>query len=180
MAIYSHVILLSQFWTSKLFHIKFYYCFLTHIQVSQKTGKVACYPIFWRIFHSLLWPTQRLSAVNEAEINVFLEFPCFFYDPMNVGNLISGSYAFSKASIHLEILGLSTYLFACLFSILWGIHLEKKFLSCVVILCLTYLGIAKLLSKVAALYYSDIKKNEIMPFVAMWRQVEITILSEGN
>ena len=39
---------------------------------------------------------------------------------MNVGNLISGSSAFCKASIHLEVLGLSTYLFACLFSILWG------------------------------------------------------------
>ena len=77
---------------------------------------------------------------------------------MNVGNLISGSYAFSKASIHLEILGLSTYLFACLFSILWGIHLEKKLLSCVVILCLTYLGTVKLLSKVAALYFSDKKE----------------------
>ena len=48
--------------------------------------------------------SQRLSAVNEAEINVFLEFPCFFYDPVNVGNLISGSSAFSKASIHLEVL----------------------------------------------------------------------------
>ena len=38
----------------------------------------------------------RLSIVNETEMDVFLEFPCFLYDPANVGNLISGSSAFSK------------------------------------------------------------------------------------
>ena len=39
--------------------------------------------------------SQRL-LVNEAEVDVFMEFSCFFYDPMDVGNLISGSSAFSK------------------------------------------------------------------------------------
>ena len=38
--------------------------------------------------------------VNEAEVDVFLEFSCFFYDPVNVGNLISGSSAFSKSSLY--------------------------------------------------------------------------------
>ena len=38
--------------------------------------------------------------VNEAEIDVLLEFPCFFYDPMNVCNLISGSSSFSKSSLY--------------------------------------------------------------------------------
>ena len=38
------------------------------------------------------------SVVNEAD--VFLEFSCFFYDPTNVGNLISGSSAFSKSSLN--------------------------------------------------------------------------------
>ena len=37
--------------------------------------------------------------VNEAEIDIFLELPCFLYDPMNVANLISGSSAFSKMSL---------------------------------------------------------------------------------
>ena len=37
--------------------------------------------------------------VNEAEVNVFLELPCFFYDSMNAVNLISGSSAFSKSSL---------------------------------------------------------------------------------
>ena len=39
------------------------------------------------------------SVVNEEEVDVFLELSCFFYDPMDVGNLISGSSAFSKASL---------------------------------------------------------------------------------
>ena len=40
---------------------------------------------------------MAFSVVNEAEVDVFLEFSCFFYDPTNVGNLISGSSAFSKS-----------------------------------------------------------------------------------
>ena len=44
---------------------------------------------------------KGFSIVNEAEVNVFLEFPCFFYDPANVGNLISGSSAFSKPSLYI-------------------------------------------------------------------------------
>ena len=39
------------------------------------------------------------SLVNEEEVDVFLEFPCFFYDPVDVGNLISGPSAFSKSSL---------------------------------------------------------------------------------
>ena len=41
------------------------------------------------------------SIVNEAEVDVFLEFSCFFYDPADVGNLISGFSAFSKSSLNL-------------------------------------------------------------------------------
>ena len=41
---------------------------------------------------------KGFSIVNEAEVDVFLEFSCFFYDPMDVGNLISGSSVFSKSS----------------------------------------------------------------------------------
>ena len=39
------------------------------------------------------------SIINETEVLVFLEFPCFPFDPANVGNLISGSSAFSKPSL---------------------------------------------------------------------------------
>ena len=43
---------------------------------------------------------KGFSVVGETEIGVFLEFPCFLYDPVNVGNLISGSSAFSKPSLN--------------------------------------------------------------------------------
>ena len=41
-------------------------------------------------------------VVNEAEVDVFLEFSCFFHDPMDVGNSISGSSAFSKSSLNIS------------------------------------------------------------------------------
>ena len=44
---------------------------------------------------------KGFHVVNEAEVDVFLEFPCFPYDPMDVGNLISGSSAFSKSSLNI-------------------------------------------------------------------------------
>ena len=43
---------------------------------------------------------EGLGIVNNAEIDVFLELSCFFDDPANVGNLISGSSAFSKTSLN--------------------------------------------------------------------------------
>ena len=43
---------------------------------------------------------KGFSIVNEAE-DVFLEFPCFFYDPAYVGNLISGSSVFFKSSLYI-------------------------------------------------------------------------------
>ena len=44
---------------------------------------------------------KGFSVVNEAEVDVFLEFSCFFYEPMDVGNLISSSSAFSKSSLNI-------------------------------------------------------------------------------
>ena len=45
--------------------------------------------------------SKGFSVVNEAEVDVFLEFLCFLYDPTNVGNLIAGSSAFSKSSLYI-------------------------------------------------------------------------------
>ena len=42
---------------------------------------------------------KGFGVVNKAEVNIFLEFSCFFYDAVYVGNLISGSSAFSKTSL---------------------------------------------------------------------------------
>ena len=43
---------------------------------------------------------KAFSVVSEAEVDVFLELSCFFDDPMDVSNLISGSFAFSKSSLN--------------------------------------------------------------------------------
>ena len=45
--------------------------------------------------------TVSLSIVNKAEIVVFLELSCLFNDPTNIGNLFSGSSAFSKSSLNI-------------------------------------------------------------------------------
>ena len=42
---------------------------------------------------------KGFSVVDETEVDAFLEFPCFLYDPVNAGNLISGSSVFSKPSL---------------------------------------------------------------------------------
>ena len=44
---------------------------------------------------------KGFGIVNKAEVDVFLELSCFFDDPMDVGNLISGSSAFSKSSLNI-------------------------------------------------------------------------------
>ena len=49
----------------------------------------------------MIHTVKGFSIVNEAEVDVFLEFPCFLHDKMNVGNLISGSPAFSKSSLYI-------------------------------------------------------------------------------
>ena len=55
------------------------------------------------LFKSFQFVTiQGFNAVNETEVNVFLEFPCFLYDPANGGNLISDSSAFSKPRLNIQ------------------------------------------------------------------------------
>ena len=59
------------------------------------------YAISFRIVHSffVIHSVKGFGIVNKAEIVVFLELSCFFDDPADVGNLISGSSAFSKTSL---------------------------------------------------------------------------------
>ena len=42
-----------------------------------------------------------IGVVNKAEVDVFVELSCFFFDPMDAGNSISGSSAFSKSSLYI-------------------------------------------------------------------------------
>ena len=59
-------------------------------------------PISFRIFQFILTHTVKdFGIVNKAEIDVFLELSCFFDDPVDVGNLISSSSAFSKTSLNI-------------------------------------------------------------------------------
>ena len=77
------------------------YCFLTCKQVSQEAGKVVwyCHPL--KNFPVCCDPVKGFGIVNKAKIDVFLELSCFFDDPADVGNLISGSSAFSKSSLNI-------------------------------------------------------------------------------
>ena len=50
---------------------------------------------------AVIHTVKGFSIVNEAEVDVFVKFPCFFDDPVDVGNLISGSSAFSKSSLYI-------------------------------------------------------------------------------
>ena len=59
-------------------------------------------PISFRIFQFIvIHIVKDFGIVNKAEIDVFLELSCFFNDPVDVGNLISGSSAFSKTSLNI-------------------------------------------------------------------------------
>ena len=62
----------------------------------------------WYSYHFLNFPkfvvihtVKGFSVVNEAEVDASLEFSCFFNDPADIGNLISGSSAFSKSSLNI-------------------------------------------------------------------------------
>ena len=82
-------------------------CFLTCIQVSQRgrSGGLV-FPSLSECSTVIVVHTVKgFGIVNKAEIDVFLELFCFFDDPMDVGNLISGSSAFSKTSLNLEVHG---------------------------------------------------------------------------
>ena len=78
-------------------------CFLTCIQISQEAGKVVWYSHRFQNFPQfiVIRRVKGFGVVNKAEVDVFLEFSCSFYDPMDVENLISGSSAFYKSSLNI-------------------------------------------------------------------------------
>ena len=78
-------------------------CFLTSIQMSQEADQVASYSHLLNNFPQfvVIHTVKAFGVVNKAEVDVFLELSCFFNDPMDVGNLISDSSAFSKSSLNI-------------------------------------------------------------------------------
>ena len=67
---------------------------------------------------------KGFSIVNEVEVGIFLEFSCFFCDPLDVDNLISGSSVFSKF-----ILNIWKFMFHIVLSLAWRI-LSITLLAC--------------------------------------------------
>ena len=102
MTVYSLDVLLSQSGTVCCSMSSSNSCFLTCIQVSQEAGKVVWYYHLFKNFPQfiVIHTVKGFGVVNKAEVDVFLELSCFFCDPVDVGNLISGSSAFSKSSLN--------------------------------------------------------------------------------
>ena len=72
--------------------------------ISQEAGKVVWYFHLFKNFSqfAVIHTVKGFGGrVNEAEVDVFLEFSCFICDPADVGDLISGSSAFSKSSLYI-------------------------------------------------------------------------------
>ena len=78
-------------------------CFLTSIQISQEADQVVWYSHLLKNFPQfvVIHIVKGFGVVNKTEVDVFLELSCCFDDPADVGNLISGSSAFSKSSLYI-------------------------------------------------------------------------------
>ena len=79
-------------------------CFLTCIQISQEAGQLVWYSHLFKNFplFIVIHTVKGFGIVNKVEVpDVFLEHSCFFDDPADFGNLISGSSAFSKSSLNI-------------------------------------------------------------------------------
>ena len=78
-------------------------CFLTCIQISNEACQVVWYSPLFQNFPQfiVIHIVNSFGIVNKAEVDVFLELSCIFYDLTDVGNLISGSSAFSKTSLNI-------------------------------------------------------------------------------
>src|SRR5574340_1177846 len=78
--------------------------FLTCIEISQETGQVVWYSHLLKNFPQfiVIHTIKGFGIVNKAEIDAFLKLSCFLHDPAHVGNLISGSSAFSKTSLNIR------------------------------------------------------------------------------
>ena len=130
--------------------------FLTCIQVSQEAGQVVCYLHLLRIFQFVVIHTVKgFGIVSKAEIDVFLELSCFFDNPTDVGNLISGSSAFSKPSLNIWKFSVHVLLkpglenFEDYFATMWD--------KCNCVVVWTFFGIV--------LFW---KWNENWPFPVLW------------
>ena len=75
------------------------------MQISQEAGQVVwCSHLFKNFPQFVVIHTVKgFGVVNKTEVDVFLEFSSFFYDPTDIGNLISDSSVFSKSSLNIFV-----------------------------------------------------------------------------
>ena len=101
MTIYRLNILLSQVGIGRCSMSRSNYCFLTCIQISQEASQVVWYSHLSKNFPQfvMIHTVKGFGIVNKAKVDIFLKLSSFFDDPTDIGNLISGSSAFSKSSI---------------------------------------------------------------------------------
>ena len=103
MTIYSLAVLLSLFGTSLLFHVWFIVMLLLldlHTDFSGGRSGDLVFPSLSEFSTVCCDSHKGFGIVNKAEVDVFPELSCFFSDPVDVGNLIPGSSAFSKSSLN--------------------------------------------------------------------------------
>ena len=138
-------------------------CFLICIQVSQEAGKVVWYTHLFQNFPQfvVIHTVKGFGVINKAKVDVFLELYCFFYDLMDVGNLISGSSAFSKTSLNIWKFTVHLLLkpglenFEHYFASMWD--------DCNCVIAWTFFGIALLWNW-----------NENWPFPVLWPLLSFT------
>ena len=131
-------------------------CFLNCIQISQGTGQVVWYSHLFQNFPQfiVIHPGKGFGTINKQK-HVFLELSCFFDDPTDAGNLISGSSAFSKTSLNIwtftdhVLLKFDLENFEHYFTSVWG--------ECNSVVVWTFFGIAFLWDW-----------NENWPFPVLW------------
>ena len=99
-------------------------------------------PISLRVFHSLSWAIQSkaLAQPKRWKREVFLKFPCFLYNPVNAGNLISSSSSFSKPILDIwKFLFTSCWSLACkilsITLLAWEMSLATRWLAQSLVLC---------------------------------------------
>ena len=140
-------------------------CFLTCTQISQEAGQMVWYSHLLKNFPQfvVIHTVKVFSIVNEAEVDAFLEFSCFFYDPKDVGNLISGSSAISKSTLNIWKFSVHTLLkyslknFEHYLATLWNEY------NCAI--AGAFLGVARLW---------DWKEN--WPFPVLWPLLSFSVL----
>ena len=78
-------------------------CFLTYVKIFQEACKVVWFSYLLKNFPQfvVIQTVKDFRVVNEAKVDVFLEFPCFFYDPMDVGSWTAASPAFYNSRVNI-------------------------------------------------------------------------------